>query len=207
MLSHDSKTMINPCSSTALNLFFFLFFVIIIASFTPRVYCHTRSEAFAYELALEVLWAHTHSDSGALSLFFFCRGRINLISLQRIISKTSNNEILEVQKNRKAIRSFLNKSHLSFFFLPLFAISSCSPPPTMPRRPSRAPPPHPSSLHPTPLRSFHCPAHVLNLPDENRSHCSATIEWLMQERWTLMDFFFFFFSMCSRLKLRPDLQM
>lgn len=176
--------------------------MIIIASFTPRVYCRTRSEAFAYELTLEVLWAHALTFRGSQP---FCRGRINLISLQRIISKTSNNEIQEVQKNRKAIRSFLNKSYLFFFFLPLFAISSCSPRPTMPRRPSRAPS--------SPLFSSSNSIALFSLPSSRIE--SAWWKQISLQRHNRMadagkmnpNGFFFFFSMCSRLKLRPDLQM
>lgn len=74
--------------------------------------------------AWSVVSTHTLRFGGSQP---FCRGRINLISLQRIISKTSNNEIREVQKNRKAIRSFLNKSYLLFFsssFCNFFLLSS-----------------------------------------------------------------------------------
>lgn len=121
---------------------------------------------------------------GALSLLL---RQNNISSLNWIISKISNNEIQEVQKNWRYMCSFWIRV-TSF----LLAISSCFPPHNATPTPSLHP--HPSPLHPTLLHSFHCPAHVLNLPDENRSHCSTTIEWLMQERWTLMDFFFFFFN-------------
>lgn len=113
----------------------------------------------------------------------FCWGRITWfhsteLSLKYLIMKSRRYRNLEVC------------AHFEYEFL--FAISSCFSPHnallSLSLSPSILTPP--SSLHPTLLHSFHCPAHVLNLPDENRSHCSTTIEWLMQERWTLMDFFF-----------------
>lgn len=156
-------------------------FCYIIALFISCLYCCTCIGVLSNVLILE---SHRHKFKNQ-RLSAFCWDRITPfhsteLSLKYLIMKSRRYKnwtyTLILNKSYFFLLAFLPTMPCSLFLPLSISLSLTLSSPLL------------SSFNS--IASFHCPAHVLNLPDENRSHCSTTIEWLMQERWTLMDFFF-----------------